>query len=541
MFVDLHCHPVLHAYNSGSDIWKSDPPTTRERSAMVNTANIRTPLTAKFSQIDFCSACKGSVRLIFLSLYPIEQGFLTNILTTDIIDRNRGKLARFLNLPLRHLLKNVLSMVTLGEYERLTAKAVLNMKGARYFEMSDAGHEYMNDLRGEYQYFMDAPKSKVIDGIEYKIIVFGSFTEMKSRLQLDDNFVPQTTENIIGVLFSVEGAHAFGSGQLNTIPEDHEEELAQLDNVDDGPAKHLLDNMLANIREVKGLGHGQHCPFFVTFSHHFWNQLCGHAMSLAGIMHIAFNQERGLGIGMTGLGKKVMDALLSKENGRRILIDVKHMSLEGRLWYYNYLEENFWSKGDAVPVIASHMGVTGLPNTENASVRHFDMDNVYDKSGWFNTWDVNLSNDEILVIHKSRGLIGLNMDQRILSGAKLVDSMTKISKNIDDIGVSLLYKSIWAEPILANILQIVRVVYQSGVADPGYAWQMIAMGSDMDGMINALDAYCHAGDYKVMKDILEQKMILRRQVEPLLQGVDLKEILDGIFYKNALRFLSKNF
>ena len=82
---------------------------------------------------------------------------------------------------------------------------------------------------------------------------------------------------------------------------------------------------------------------------------------------------------------------------------------------------------------------------------------------------------------------------------------------------------------------------RSDVEYKNYVWQMIVIGSDMDGMINALDAYCHAGDYKVMKEILLQKMILRTQVDPLLYSVNLSDVLDGIFYKNALLFLSRNF
>ena len=508
---------------------------------MINTAKITTPFSAKFSQIDFTSACKGSVRLIFLSLYPIEQGFLTGILTSDLLDTDQSRLARFFNQPLRALVRTVAQAITFGEFERVTAKVMLGMKGKRFVTMSSDDHEYMNDLIGEYNYLMAADQSKVIDGKEYKIVYFGSFSEMKSRLQLNERFEPQTEENIIGVLFSVEGAHAFGCGQLNTLPEDHAEELRQLNDLTHPNTVKLLKTIRENIRRTKNLGNGKHSPFFVTFSHHFWNQLCGHAMSLAGIMHVFFNQERGMASGMTEVGKEVLKELLDKTNGRRILIDVKHMSVEGRFWFYEFLKENYWTKGDNVPILASHMGVTGEGQSENRSLRHYDMDEEYEKSGWFNPWDINLSDEEILAIYRSRGLIGLNMDQRILSGAKLVDSMTRISKGIDDIATSVLYKSIWAEPILANIMHIVKTVMSSDVPDKEYVWQMIVIGSDLDGMVNALDAYCHAGDYRVMKDILLEKMIMRAQVEPLLRGPDLEEILNGIFYKNGLRFLERNY
>ena len=67
-------------------------------------------------------------------------------------------------------------------------------------------------------------------------------------------------------------------------------------------------------------------PWFVTFSHHFYNELCGHARSLRKIIGKLTNQEEGINTSFTPLGLEVLDILLDKNNGRRILIDVKHMS-----------------------------------------------------------------------------------------------------------------------------------------------------------------------------------------------------------------------
>lgn len=36
------------------------------------------------------------------------------------------------------------------------------------------------------------------------------------------------------------------------------------------------------------------------------------------------------------------------------------------------------------------------------------------EEGWFNTWTINLNNDDIKAVWETRGLIGLELDQRLL-------------------------------------------------------------------------------------------------------------------------------
>ena len=77
--------------------------------------------------------------------------------------------------------------------------------------------------------------------------------------------------------------------------------------------------------------------FFVTFSHHFWNGLCGHAHSLPPLMSAVFDQTAHMGEGFHPLGLKVLMALLDTSKGRRVLIDIKHMSFKARTQYFNLL------------------------------------------------------------------------------------------------------------------------------------------------------------------------------------------------------------
>ena len=49
------------------------------------------------------------------------------------------------------------------------------------------------------------------------------------------------------------------------------------------------------------------------------------------------NQNRGMDKGLTELGRHVLRELLSRENGKRIIIDTKHMSVQSRKEYYGFV------------------------------------------------------------------------------------------------------------------------------------------------------------------------------------------------------------
>src|SRR6185436_2394259 len=103
-------------------------------------------------------------------------------------------------------------------------------------------------------------------------------------------------------------------------------------------------------------------PFFVTFSHHFYNQLCGHAKSLTGIVGGATDQSQGLSTGFTPLGKKVLKELLNNQNGRRIYIDIKHMSALGRKEYFQILDSDY--QGQDIPIVVSHGAANGYQSMD---------------------------------------------------------------------------------------------------------------------------------------------------------------------------------
>ena len=83
--------------------------------------------------------------------------------------------------------------------------------------------------------------------------------------------------------------------------------------------------------------------FFISFAHHFYNHLCGHAHSIPDAGNLLLSQEEGMNSGFTEKGKAIIRYLLSlsddnakneQEYGKRILIDTKHMSAAARKYYY---------------------------------------------------------------------------------------------------------------------------------------------------------------------------------------------------------------
>ena len=76
------------------------------------------------------------------------------------------------------------------------------------------------------------------------------------------------------------------------------------------PAEELKQILKNNIKTIK---QWEHPPFFITFAHHFWNQLCGHSTTLSAPTNIVCSQQKGLDTIFTELGSFVLEELLSKK------------------------------------------------------------------------------------------------------------------------------------------------------------------------------------------------------------------------------------
>jgi hypothetical protein len=136
--------------------------------------------------------------------------------------------------------------------------------------------------------------------------------------------------------------------------------------------------------------------------------LCTHAKSFYDTAGNLLNQTYGMrNYGHTpidneppisSIGYRALEGLLSDADSKRILIDVKHMSLEARKAYYAFLEKKYGDKKLFPPVIWSH---GAIDFEENAQIN----------------FSLQL---DVQIIYETKGIIGLELDQRLLGYNKIV-------------------------------------------------------------------------------------------------------------------------
>jgi microsomal dipeptidase-like Zn-dependent dipeptidase len=170
---------------------------------------------------------------------------------------------------------------------------------------------------------------------------------------------------------------------------------------------------------------------------------------------------------------------------------------------------------------------------------HDRSDSVFDNSDEFNPWDLFLSDEEILKINLSGGLIGLNMDEKRMMGNKTLQETKKAAR----FKTPKAKRAIWIKPMINEILHIARHLKDNNI-DPGKIWDNICIGSDYNGMITPLKAFKTATKFPEMNETLFTELKKLVPAEPLLSGKtdnEIQEITDKIMWKNNLAFLEKHF
>jgi hypothetical protein len=309
-YVDLHCHSTMRAYHTTPKSNKKNIWDTTEND-FIDTRLGRFAWKAsrrvsKLSQSNFYNCIEGKTRVVFDSLYPMERGFI-------------------------HLRKIPQSVI--GKKGAETLFSIATGVSIEQFKKYRNSADYFNDLTEQYEFLVSNQGSSPCGKYEYKVV--NSYSELEKSLA--------SNINTVNVIVTIEGAHVFGCGTnaTNNIPlEEHKQILKE------------------NIQKVKSWAHP---PFFITFAHHFWNQLCGHATTFPIETKITCNQKKGVDKGFTELGEFVLEELLSNKNGKRILIDTRHMSVNSRKYYLNYvLEHNRKNPDNIIPLITSHSAVNGF-------------------------------------------------------------------------------------------------------------------------------------------------------------------------------------
>jgi len=470
-YVDFHCHSAMKPFGKSFNykrVGKNNP--NRARSSSIwkyNPPSLVDKLVnyvihlTKFSQANFTSLAKGGVHIVCVSLYPIEKGFFRNKIKSEFI-------------------KDIASNFATGV-------------GKKRVDTIQSLNNYFKDLEQEYDFYkqLDGEVVKLPEGkFRYKLV--SSYSEIKIAKE-------STKDNIetICVLLSIEGMHVLHS------------------NIELAPNKSQL---LANLIKLKSWNHP---PFFVAIAHHFWNHFCGHAESFTKFVKKKVDQSEGLDTGFTSLGIELVHALLSNQNGKRILIDLKHMSVASRKDFYALIDTN--PIYENLPLVVSHGAANGLHTFTDKTQKGSAV------ATKLNPVDINFFNEEIIRIAKSNGIFGLQLDERRIVNKKTLIA-TKHSVKRSKI---MHYRS----ELLWNQIQHVLEILDN---EQLFAWDCIALGTDFDGIIDPLNSFWTAEELPFLADFLERhafNYMKDNNLKLAANKIAADAIIDRIMSSNGMQFI----
>lgn len=467
--IDFHLHSTLKPYgqsfysnentkdaSSEACIWRSDPPSIGDE-AFENILGF-----PPYTQSDFGTLMKGGVNVAVVSLYPIEKGFVLPTLLPE------------------------LSRYTVNWISMFGRKRVDDIKGQNFSYFKDLNKEY-DFLKSLHQAFPANGKSK------YNIVKNGA------------DLIQALPNEALNIIVSIEGAHVFCDGH----------------DVTDSAG---WNNVEANIKQVK---QWDFPPFFITLNHHFYNGLASHAQSLfvRVLGRDLFNQSAGMekpitpdGKFISPTGEKVIDLLYQTNNGKRILVDIKHMARGTRQEFYAYRNSKQYNN---IPIVCSHGAVDSFYNHP-----------------------INLSTDDLTQIYNSNGIFGIELDQRVLGyndgekGKRFTNWVKNIFKSNKDTDL------IWSEYFWKNIKTVAEHCYSLNPSDN--PWKMICLGSDLDGIINPLNKFRTAADFQSLATVLLKNIQAywdagNSKIPVNHLGKDAHDVVYQIMYANALNFIQANY
>lgn len=484
--IDIHCHPTLKSFGKSFSLDTPGEQSPRKgdenslwyyrRPTHWNKFVQRLAGLTRFSQSNLTACAYGNVHILFASLYSIERDFVN-------LTIGHGPLADF-------------------------AANLVSCLGRKRIDFLQANTDYFADMEMEYR-FMEQMHDHVISLPEgkHRYHLVKNFNELQNDLQQDDDDDITT----IYVIMTIEGMHNLNTGTGLPVNE---------------------ANVLSNLRRMKGWGYA---PFFVTFAHHFYNELCGHAESLSDFLQdLLTRQERGMNTGFTNLGWRVLDELLSTENGRRVHIDIKHMSALAREQYYQHLATSYASEyaEKKIPIIISHGACNGFQNRHD----HSYTPGLEETAARMYAADINFYDDEIVLVAKSGGIIGLQLDERRISSKRYKRSLRL------ELASANQRKHSNSKMLWNNIQHIVQLLDKQNL----FAWDCIAIGSDFDGVIDPINMFWTEEDMDDLTQFIERHAYdflneYGSKFQNPANNITAAEAIDRVFYANAYEFMRKYF
>ncbi len=507
LYSDLHCHPShkpFHRFPKMS-IWE---PLSISETQLQQQKKLISSLPLGFTNTHFHNAyshlsqyINNRINLLFISLSPPE---IPHFCISD-------------DSPSRDSLSKTIALKAMStQIDRTLIEKWHTIYQSRNI------YPYYPELEKEYSYIL----SEVIhESGKHKAVVGVDYHQIEKEL----------SHNQLVLVFTIEGGHSLGIFDPELF---QEEACLALENPESPLFSKHFDIIQSNIQHIKTWGNGAYAPLFISIAHHYWNGLCGHAKSFEDIhSHLGCDQSIGIDKGITKLGHSAIQQLLSRQNGRRILIDIKHMSANSRKEFYQ-LWENYRDKGDSFPIVCSSTAVNGIPKLSNSLQSTDASASIH---SYFNPISMNMYDEDIRYIFESNGIIGLTLDDVQMPGS--------ISKNLlhrhrEKRNISLI-RAEYLRLLMANIFHIVRTI------DHPNAWDMICIGSNMDGIDHQFQVFPDIGFLPEMaNDMLEfftqltenphiHPRLPREEMHRLMYWFTPEELVHKLMYENALHFLKK--
>ena len=379
-------------------------------------------------------------------------------------------------------------------------------------------------------------------------------------------------KNQINALLAIEGAHCL----LTINPDDFKHE-------DQTQINQALDRY-KEISDTIKLNKGRLA--FLTLTHIGRGPLCTQAFAYSRPKEKQIGEEfMPKDVGATAI-RKVGWKVIKKSLKDGVLIDLKHTSYRARCEYYEYVKTQA-AKGKHIPIIASHMGAAGVAFTRyrNHLKKSTDFHHGAHKivarryKGLFDlrfyTIALNLFDEEIRFIVDNQGLIGISLDERILGRKRdKASSDTTLTYEFDymspndmawcrgeeyDTYRSTVFSTVPSgdfdsdedrskdKGIYYLCNNILRFVYAGGKE----AWKHLCIGSDYDGLIDAINE-CETADrlpqlrLDILNPLKESILSVDNPEETFHVDLDnldadLKQKVDDLFENNGFSFLKKHF
>ena len=484
IMADLHCHSLLKPYYSGSnDLWSFWEHHCEPES--YNSVLEKSESVPKFTQGNFESMLLGNVKLVYVSLTPLE------------FEMRHPKIFRDL------------------EKLRNTFACMAGISPKWEFFLSDKV-DYFEELCGHFELLQNGEKQAFYNGedsLRYEIIT--SASQFRSVMK---------DPNRLGIVVSIEGAHSLGEGPLSP-------DLLASPYYQEQVLEHLA--MLKGNHPIDREGNFLDFPVCVmTINHFMWNGLSGHAKTFGTVEGLLFNQSEGINTGFTTLGEKVVKQMLDKSSGRRILPDVKHMSIPSRQWYYAYLE-SLRRAGDTVPVVATHVGIGG---ESWEIVDNSKMQKTLPTRDYLNQSPISMFDEDIRQIAMTKGILGIMLDKYRLAGSignAAVDDSREGSQN---------RRKVYIQLLVLNMLEVVDVLQNKS------AWDIISIGSDFDGMIFAMETYDCGYEFSSLREDLFNffdapedlwDLYPKRKIQRMMYGFSAAEIVEKVMGSNLIAFTER--